>query len=832
MIEGIDIHRLQPFNLEGFLVSVVDGDTIELRRGNKRIAVRLAGIDTPETAKTNVTGQPGAQSALVHLQQLVSQNRSKLQLWIVPGQSTHNRMVGVLVIGKMNVNLEMVRRGLASTYYPSEGLEGVNFRKMQAAERRSFKNRVGLFRDPEFRSAYLMNKTGSAITNAALADSERLANSYSTRVRARMLAGLRSSDHSMNVPNAIMGMKPNRPDFPGGRAPYNLESMGLVSDRTMDYLKKSSLGWQRLFGDMAGRTSLTFLDIETTGLRAADYILNLGYLDPMRLTGAEYAIQPGTWKGRGWEAAQFAIHEARSGDVAIKNMRRGGTTWSRFTPGGDLITQDMALGELMENEAMPLAMRKNVAAHVRKLGGTSLMPNVMKEMLGAATQQQHAWMFIHNTNFESPRVAPGITDALWRRLRRTGKLAFASDRKDIANAWSQELFDMSFNASQLEYSGNIAGASRIRTKWYSTLRDMMRGKIATPAGLKTVDVMDVARGVFGTAAVGGYFKGPTTGLLGQEALAAAFNLPKELHTALDDASMSSVIAQKLMSVGDRIMEGRATAADRAFLSRAQQMQPMMAAFNLYKDIINKTAELPEGAAAGDMMIAVRQHQNVKSFELSGVSGGEAATRTIRFRPVSYQRVTLDEYVQRQMGRAGISGKSADIIARARGFSHIIKGDLSDRAFMDQMIKDGDKIKALTASGGSVMALESILEAASGSVGKSKTLSMTSAVDQAISKTASIPTRLSEAWTKLPTGTKSNIKVAAAVAGGVALLGVVRGLFEPEFQPDVVSFDPEAYRARRQMNEYLQNNNPMSDRYLSETMVRLEKDPGRYYPAWG
>jgi len=90
---------------------VYDGDTIKAQGHDIEIEVRLIGIDAPEMSKKKgVPGQPYGEIAKKHLTGLI---HTKVVDIISYGFDQHNRLLGVVYFEGRNINLEMVKAGLA-----------------------------------------------------------------------------------------------------------------------------------------------------------------------------------------------------------------------------------------------------------------------------------------------------------------------------------------------------------------------------------------------------------------------------------------------------------------------------------------------------------------------------------------------------------------------------------------------------------------------------------------------------------------------------------------------------------------------------------------------
>jgi endonuclease YncB( thermonuclease family) len=93
---------------------VTDGDTINVVGNGKKEIIRLVGIDAPETSKKKrQPGQPFSQKSTKYLASLVLNKMVEIKSY---GQDRYGRTLGVVHINGINVNLEMVKVGLAEVY--------------------------------------------------------------------------------------------------------------------------------------------------------------------------------------------------------------------------------------------------------------------------------------------------------------------------------------------------------------------------------------------------------------------------------------------------------------------------------------------------------------------------------------------------------------------------------------------------------------------------------------------------------------------------------------------------------------------------------------------
>ena len=93
---------------------VHDGDTIKAEGHDIEIKVRLVGIDAPEKSKKKRDpGQPYSQQATKHLAGLILNKVVDIKGY---GTDQYGRVLGVIFLDGKNINLEMVKAGLAEVY--------------------------------------------------------------------------------------------------------------------------------------------------------------------------------------------------------------------------------------------------------------------------------------------------------------------------------------------------------------------------------------------------------------------------------------------------------------------------------------------------------------------------------------------------------------------------------------------------------------------------------------------------------------------------------------------------------------------------------------------
>ncbi len=131
------------------VVWVYDGDTIKVAGKNKTVRIRLIGIDAPETSKgKKVPGQPYSQKAKKRLLELVLKKTVSLKEY---GVDVYNRILAEVFVATpfdlrnkvstktLNVNLQLVREGLAEVYQGrmQDDFRPAPYRQAQAQAERS-----------------------------------------------------------------------------------------------------------------------------------------------------------------------------------------------------------------------------------------------------------------------------------------------------------------------------------------------------------------------------------------------------------------------------------------------------------------------------------------------------------------------------------------------------------------------------------------------------------------------------------------------------------------------------------------------------------------------
>lgn len=121
---------------------VYDGDTIKAQGHDIEIKVRLLAIDTPETSKKiGQSGQPYSQEAKKYLSDLVLNKVVRIK---GHGIDMSGRILGVISLDDKNINLEIMKAGLAQVYR-GKLPDGFNLIPYRKAEKKAREKELGIW---------------------------------------------------------------------------------------------------------------------------------------------------------------------------------------------------------------------------------------------------------------------------------------------------------------------------------------------------------------------------------------------------------------------------------------------------------------------------------------------------------------------------------------------------------------------------------------------------------------------------------------------------------------------------------------------------------------
>lgn len=122
-------------NFSGKVVGVSDGDTITVLKDREQVKVRLVEIDAPEKGQAFGNRSKQALSELVRGKQVEIRER---------GTDRYGRTLGRIYQSGLDVNAEMVRRGMAWVY-----IKYVKDKRLNQLEAEAREQRRGLWEDKD-----------------------------------------------------------------------------------------------------------------------------------------------------------------------------------------------------------------------------------------------------------------------------------------------------------------------------------------------------------------------------------------------------------------------------------------------------------------------------------------------------------------------------------------------------------------------------------------------------------------------------------------------------------------------------------------------------------
>lgn len=122
-------------DFSGKVVGVSDGDTITVLKDREQVKVRMVEIDAPEKGQAFGNRSKQALSQLVHDRQVEIREQ---------GTDRYGRTLGRVYLSGLDVNTEMVRRGMAWVYVKYAKDKGLYQLEAEAREQRR-----GLWADKE-----------------------------------------------------------------------------------------------------------------------------------------------------------------------------------------------------------------------------------------------------------------------------------------------------------------------------------------------------------------------------------------------------------------------------------------------------------------------------------------------------------------------------------------------------------------------------------------------------------------------------------------------------------------------------------------------------------
>ena len=123
------------------VLKVYDGDSIKVKGYNLIFMVRLVGIDAPETGGKSYPGQPFSNKAKTFLTDRITGQKVILKSY---GMGGYNRQLAEVFFNNKNINLEILKNGLAEIY-KGRPAKGINISLYRDAESQAKKEHKGIW---------------------------------------------------------------------------------------------------------------------------------------------------------------------------------------------------------------------------------------------------------------------------------------------------------------------------------------------------------------------------------------------------------------------------------------------------------------------------------------------------------------------------------------------------------------------------------------------------------------------------------------------------------------------------------------------------------------
>jgi endonuclease YncB( thermonuclease family) len=123
------------------VIKVYDGDSLLVQGMGLTLKIRMVGIDAPETGGSRKAGQPYSRKAHLFLARQIKDRSVSLKTY---GLGGYNRILAEVFINETNMNLEMLKAGLAEVYQGSLP-KTFNAAPYLAAQDQAEKRRIGMW---------------------------------------------------------------------------------------------------------------------------------------------------------------------------------------------------------------------------------------------------------------------------------------------------------------------------------------------------------------------------------------------------------------------------------------------------------------------------------------------------------------------------------------------------------------------------------------------------------------------------------------------------------------------------------------------------------------
>jgi len=123
------------------VIKIYDGDSLLVQGMDLTLKIRMVGIDAPETGGRQKKGQPYSRQAHLFLSRQIKDRSVTLKTY---GLGGYNRILAEVFINDINMNLEMLKAGLAEVYQGSLP-QSFNAAPYLAAQDQARQRRIGMW---------------------------------------------------------------------------------------------------------------------------------------------------------------------------------------------------------------------------------------------------------------------------------------------------------------------------------------------------------------------------------------------------------------------------------------------------------------------------------------------------------------------------------------------------------------------------------------------------------------------------------------------------------------------------------------------------------------
>ena len=223
--DDAQVLKLEPSRASVVVDKVYDGDTLLLKDGRR---VRFLGINTPEIAGRHKTAESGGEQAKAWLKKTIEHQRVILEFDVEKQDKYQRTLAHVFTEDKLHLNLELVKRGLATANIFPPNLKYVD--ALGEAQQQAEGQRLGIWGD----AAYVPQPF-STIDVDDYKGWRRVLGEIKTLKTSRKYSYLKFSEHfALQIPNQSLYLFPDLNRYVGKR----VEVRGWLSQSRQGFLMR------------------------------------------------------------------------------------------------------------------------------------------------------------------------------------------------------------------------------------------------------------------------------------------------------------------------------------------------------------------------------------------------------------------------------------------------------------------------------------------------------------------------------------------------------------------------------------------------------------------